>query len=141
MRAHAFVLDEQHFQQNRRYYDYCFFHRHHRSSTFRAQDTHTHFFLSRPLFRLVFSSFLCRCRGCLAFHNVSRNVIKLENMQLQFSILSNENVRSSKKSLSIFFFCSFLFQSVDDCSVMVNSLSPLSFSLAFFFCYFSNDVS
>jgi hypothetical protein len=80
---------------------------------------HTHFFLSRPLFRLVFFSFFYRCRACLAFHNVCRNAIKLENMLLQFSIL---------------FVLLFLFSVVDDRHVMVNSLS-------FLFCYFYYDVT
>ena len=74
------------------------------------RKTHTHFFLSRPLFRLVFFSFFYRCRACLAFHNVCRNAIKLENMLLQFSIL---------------FVLLFLFSVVDDRHVMVNSLSFL----------------
>ncbi len=79
-------------QQNRRCY-HCLLHRHHRSSTFRARDT---LFSIPSAFSplLLLFSFFYRCRPCLPFHNVCWNAIKLENMLLHSSILSNGNVRS-----------------------------------------------
>jgi hypothetical protein len=79
-------------QQNRRCY-YCFFHRHHRSSTFRVRDTL--FSIPSAFSPLLLFSFFYRCRACFAFHSVCRSAIKLENMLVYSTILSDDDdVRS-----------------------------------------------
>ena len=84
-------------QKNRRCYYCCLFHRHHRSSTFRARDT---LFSVPSAFSLcLLFSFFCRCRTHSVFYNIYISLyiyscaIKVENMLVYSIILSETNLR------------------------------------------------
>jgi len=121
-------------QQNRRCY-HCLFHRHHRSSTFRARDT---LFSVPSAFspRLLFS-FFCRCRVHSAFHNLYCCVIKVENMLVYSLILSKNNVHSMYYWDQFRYSLPSSYWYVDDDNDSYGEL----FSFIFVLYYFYNDVT